>query len=164
MITVLTHNFPHAEKPFAGIFIKNMLELVGGEYEVIGYRGFGYNPLKLTLYLIRTFYTTMRHRTPLLAFWIYPAGVLAWLSGRRYSLVCVGVDIFSIVKRPLFCRLALPVLAKAEELIFIGAYPRQVFESAYGDRFQNKSRLIHLPVEPSFIDCAHARLATTDHS
>jgi hypothetical protein len=162
MATILTHNYP-GTKPFAGIFIKNMLELIGGEHRIIGHEGFSYNPFKLFWYLVKTFSTVVASRGPILAFWIYPAGVLAWLCRRRYSLVCVGIDIFSICKSPLYMRLARPVLDRAVSLVFIGEYPMTVFMQAYGDRYKEKSSLIHLPVDQAYISRAHARLASVNN-
>ena len=82
----------------------------------------------------------------IVAYWIFPAGILAWLSGRPYILNCVGLDVFIICRSKLFSRLARPILDKACKLVFIGGHPMQLLRDTYGDRYANKMHLIYLPV------------------
>lgn len=82
----------------------------------------------------------------IIAYWIFPAGILAWLSGRRYILNCVGLDVFIICRSKLFSRLARPILDRACKLVFIGDYPMQLLRETYGERYVDKMLLIYLPV------------------
>ena len=86
-------------------------------------------------------------RRLIIAYWMFPAGLVAYLSGRPYILNCVGLDIFLICRCRFLSFLFKPILKKALKLVFIGAHPKNVFEKAYGDEFKSKSHLIYLPVD-----------------
>ena len=86
-------------------------------------------------------------RRLIIAYWMFPAGLVAYLSGRPYILNCVGLDIFLICRSRILSFLFKPILKKALKLVFIGAHPQNVFEQAYGDEFKSKSHLIYLPVD-----------------
>ena len=43
--------------------------------------------------------------------------------------------------------IAIPILNRARELVFIGRHPMNVFNERFGDRYRDKSHLIYLPVD-----------------
>lgn len=134
-LLILTHNYPTKESPNSGIWIKRLwgdkpVMLIGKLKGMLG------SLLKL------------RKETGLIiAYWIFPAGVLAWLSGRPYILNCVGLDIFIMNRSPLISFLVKPILKKAEALVFIGSHPMNLFHKIYKNEFKDKSHLIYLPVD-----------------
>jgi hypothetical protein len=134
-VVILTHNYPTAERPNSGIWIKRLW----GDKPVVllgKFRG-----------LLRAVLRLRRQKGIIVAYWMVPAGVVAWLSGRPYILNCVGLDIFLICRSRVLSALFRPVLNRARSLVFIGSHPMRVFESAYGDRYKHKSHLIYLPVD-----------------
>ncbi|MFZ5980461.1 MAG: hypothetical protein ACOYVF_07490 [Candidatus Zixiibacteriota bacterium] len=145
MITIVTHNFPKEKTDSSGIFIKNLWDIIDEEYEVIGYEDF--KSKSLPAYLLANWKKLRRRKNLIVAYWIFPAGILAYLSRRNYILNCVGLDIFMIRDSKLLKWMAKPILARAKELVFIGQHPKNVFERVYGDRYRHKSQLIHLPVD-----------------
>ncbi len=144
MVTILTHNFPKDKTDNSGIFIKQLWDIIGMPYEVVGHVNFSKS--NLLGYLITTWRQLRRGKGLIVAYWIYPAGLLAFLSGRRYILNCVGLDIFMVSRSRILAWVAVPVLNKADQLVFIGKYPMTVFNRRFGDRYRHKSHLIHLPV------------------
>lgn len=96
--------------------------------------------------LLRSLLDLRRGRGLIIAYWIFPAGILAWLSGRPYILNCVGLDVFIVCRSKLFSRLARPILDRACKLVFIGGYPMQLLRERYGERYTDKMHLIYLPV------------------
>ena len=134
-LIILTHNYPTPEFPNSGIWIKRLwgdtpVLLIGKLKGLVG------AVLKLR-----------NDRRLVIAYWMFPAGLVAYLSGRPYILNCVGLDIFLICRNKLLSLLFKPILKKALKLVFIGAYPKKIFEQAYGDTFKDKSHLIYLPVD-----------------
>ena len=145
MVTLVTHNFPKDKTDSSGIFIKNLWDLLEREYEVIGHEDF--KTKNLLSYMLGVWRRLRQKRNLVVAYWIFPAGVLAYLSRRPYILNCVGLDIFMIRDSKILSWVARPVLKRALALVFIGQYPLTVFEQIYGQRFRAKSQLIHLPVD-----------------
>ncbi len=145
MVTLVTHNFPKDNKDSSGIFIKNLWDLLGVDYEVMGHENFKSKSLPSYLYEIRRRLRTKKNL--IVAYWIFPAGLLAYLSGRPYILNCVGLDIFMIRDSKILKWIAKPILGRARELVFIGRHPMAVFEGVFGDKYRSKSHLIHLPVD-----------------
>ena len=131
---ILTHNYPSGPKDNSGIWIKRLWE--GEEVMKISI-GFG---------LLRSLRQLRRGKGLIIAYWIIPAGILAWLSGRPYILNCVGLDVFIVCRSRLLSFLFRPILNKACKLIFIGGFPMQLFRDRYGDRYARKMHLIYLPV------------------
>jgi len=134
-LLILTHNYPTPEHPNSGIWIKRLwgdtpVMLVGKLKGLIG------SVMKLR-----------RGKGLIVAYWILPAGLLAYLSGRPYILNCVGLDVFIICRSGILSFLARPILNKAIKLVFIGGHPMNLFEMRYGDAFKKKSHLIYLPVD-----------------
>jgi len=145
MVTLVTHNFPKDKTDSSGIFIKNLWDIIDEEYEVVGHEDF--KSKNLFSYLWGGWRQLRRGKNLIVAYWIFPAGVLAYLSRRPYILNCVGLDIFMIRDSKILSWIARPILSRALELVFIGRHPRAVFEKIYGDRYRSKSQLIHLPVD-----------------
>ncbi|MGH8015592.1 MAG: hypothetical protein ACREBV_05330 [Candidatus Zixiibacteriota bacterium] len=134
-LLILTHNYPSPEDPNSGIWIKRL---------------WGDKPVLLIGKLKGIFGAAMKLRKDkrlIIAYWMFPAGFVAYLSGRPYILNCVGLDIFLICRSKILSLLFRPVLNKALKLVFIGAHPKNVFETAYGDKYKSKSHLIYLPVD-----------------
>lgn len=134
-LLILTHNYPTPEYPNSGIWIRRL---------------WGDTPVLLIgklKGLIGAIWKLRRDRRLIIAYWMFPAGLVAYLSGRPYILNCVGLDIFLICRLKLLSFLFRPVLGKALKLVFIGAHPKKVFEQAYGDSYKSKSHLIYLPVD-----------------
>ena len=134
-VIVLTHNYPSPEYPNSGIWIQRLW----GETPVMRI-----GKLKG---LIGAVMKLRSDRRLIIAYWMFPAGLVAYLSGRPYILNCVGLDIFLICRSRILSFLFKPILKKALKLVFIGAHPQNVFEQAYGDEFKSKSHLIYLPVD-----------------
>ncbi len=132
---ILTHNYPTRESPNSGIWIKRL---------------WGDKPVMLVGKL-KGFLKAVRELRSgsgtIIAYWMFPAGLLAYLCGRPYILNCVGLDIFMICPSRILSFLFRPVLNKADKLVFIGGHPKNVFERRYGDRYKSKSHLIYLPVD-----------------
>lgn len=133
-LLILTHNYPSAESPNSGIWIKRLwgdtpYMLIGKLKGIIG------AVLKLR-----------KEERLIIAYWMFPAGFVAYLSGRSYILNCVGLDIFLICRSKILSFFFKPILNKAKKLVFIGSHPKNVFEKAYGDKYKHKSHLIYLPV------------------
>ena len=133
-LLILTHNYPTEQNPNSGIWIKRL---------------WGDKPVML-IGRFKGFLTALRKLRQgqgiIIAYWIFPAGILAYLSGRPYILNCVGLDVFMICPSSILSFLFRPVLNKAVKLVFIGGHPKNVFEKRYGSRYKNKSYLIYLPV------------------
>ncbi len=134
-LLILTHNYPTLEYPNSGIWIKRLwgdkpVLLIGKLKGLIG------AVLKLR-----------KDRRLIIAYWMFPAGLVAYLSGRPYILNCVGLDIFLICRSKFLSFLFRPILKKALKLVFIGSHPKRIFEQAYGNEFKSKSHLIYLPVD-----------------
>jgi glycosyltransferase involved in cell wall biosynthesis len=149
---VLTHNFPKHEKDPSGKFIADMLTLTGAEYQVVGERGFARGIFGLFGYMAKTYVKVIPTKGPILAFWMYPAGILAYLTGRRYWMVCVGIDIYMVERSGILRSIMKPVIAKADTLIFIGEKPKRTFDEVYKNQFVDKEHLCYLPVEQVFIE------------
>lgn len=100
---------------------------------------------------LKGFFSSLRKlrkgKSLIIAYWIFPAGVLAWLSGRPYILNCIGLDIFMICRSTLLSVLFKPVLKKAKALVFIGAHPMKMLHDNYNNAFKDKSHLIYFPVD-----------------
>jgi len=133
-LLILTHNYPADAKDNSGIWIKRLWH--PNPVMKIG-KGLG---------LFKSLLELRRGKELIVAYWIFPAGILSWLSGRPYILNCVGLDIFIICKSKLLIRMARPILDKASKLVFIGGHPMKVLADAYGDRYTDKMHLIYLPV------------------
>lgn len=88
----------------------------------------------------------------MIAYWVFPAGIIAYLSRRPYVLNCIGIDVLMICSSGLWARMARPILDRAKALVFIGDYPLRIFEERYGDRYKEKTRLIYLPVDTKEFD------------
>ena len=146
MITILTHNYPKYKSENSGTFIRDLWNLIDVEREFVGHLKF--RQVNLVSYLIGTWKELRRKKNLIVAYWIYPAGLLAWLSRRPYILNCIGVDIYALGKSKLFALMARPILDRALELVFIGHRPMRIFKEIYGSRYDNKSHLIYLPVNP----------------
>lgn len=145
MVTILTHNFPTSTTDNSGIFIKQLWDAIGMSYEVVGHTTFRNN--NLLNYIAGARRELKQRKGLIVAYWIFPAGLIAWLSGRPYILNCVGLDIFMIARSRLLSWIAIPILNKARELVFIGKYPMAVFRERFGEKYSHKSRLIYLPVD-----------------
>ena len=134
-LLILTHNYPSEQRPNSGIWIKRL---------------WGDKPVML-IGRFKGLLTALRKlrkgQGTVIAYWMFPAGILADLSGRPYILNCVGLDVFMICPSSILSFLFRPVLNKADKLVFIGGHPKVVFEKRYGDRYKNKSHLIYLPVD-----------------
>ncbi len=134
-VLILTHNYPTPEYPNSGIWIKRL---------------WGDTPVLLTgklKGLIAAVRKLKQDDRLVIAYWMFPAGLVAYLSGRPYILNCVGLDIFLICRSKILSYFFKPILNKALKLVFIGSHPKNVFEQAYGDVYKNKSHLIYLPVD-----------------
>ncbi len=134
-VLILTHNYPTPEYPNSGIWIKRL---------------WGDRPVMLIgklKGLVGAVRKLRKDRRLVIAYWMFPAGLVAYLSGRPYILNCVGLDIFLICRSKLLSFLFRPILNKALKLVFIGAHPQKVFEEAYRDLYKSKSQLIYLPVD-----------------
>lgn len=134
-LLILTHNYPSEQSPNSGIWIRRLwgdkpVMLIGR------FKGFVSALRKLR-----------RGSGTIIAYWMFPAGILAYLSGRPYILNCVGLDVFMICPSSIISFLFRPILNKADKLVFIGGHPKIVFEKRYGDRYKDKSHLIYLPVD-----------------
>jgi hypothetical protein len=145
MVTVLTHNFPRDKTDNSGIFIKQLWDRMGIAYEALGYQDF--RKKNLLFYLFGVWRELRRGRGLVIAYWIFPAGLLARLSGRPYILNCIGLDIFMISRSRLLSWVAVPILNRARELVFIGKHPMAVFRKRFGDRYDEKSHLLYFPVD-----------------
>lgn len=134
-VLILTHNYPTPDYPNSGIWIKRL---------------WGDTPVLLTGKLKGIFGAVRRLKQDnrlVIAYWMFPAGLVAYLSGRPYILNCVGLDVFLICRSKILSYLFKPIVNKALKLVFIGSHPKNVFEQAYGDAFKHKSHLIYLPVD-----------------
>lgn len=134
-LLILTHNYPSEQSPNSGIWIKRL---------------WGDKPVMLIGRLKGLLTALLKLRSgsgTIIAYWMFPAGILAYLSGRPYILNCVGLDIFMICPSSILSFLFRPILNKADKLVFIGGHPKYVFEKRYGSRYKNKSHLIYLPVD-----------------
>jgi len=134
-ILILTHNYPTPEYPNSGIWIKRL---------------WGDKPVMLIgklKGLVGAVRKLRQDKRLIIAYWMFPAGLVAYLSGRPYILNCVGLDIFLICRSKLLSFFFRPVLKEALHLVFIGSHPKSVFEKAYGDSYKHKSHLIYLPVD-----------------
>lgn len=131
---ILTHNYPADAKDNSGIWIKRLWH--PQPVMKIG-KGLG---------LFNSLMELRRGKGLIVAYWIFPAGILAWLSGRPYILNCVGLDVFIICRSKLFSRLARPILDRASKLVFIGGHPMKLLHETYGERYVDKMQLIYLPV------------------
>ena len=146
MVTVLTHNFPKDKTDSSGVFIKQLWDTIGVHYEATGHEEF--KRKNLLSYMFGVWRRLRQKKEDLIvAYWIIPSGVLAFLSGRPYILNCIGLDIFMITRSRFYSWLTRPVLNRALELVFIGQHPKKVFEERYGERYIAKSHLIYLPVD-----------------
>ena len=97
-VLILTHNYPTKESPNSGIWIRRLwgdkpVMLVGKLKGILG------SILKLR-----------KTKSLIIAYWTFPAGVAAWLSGRPYILNCVGLDVFMMAQSPLLAFLVKPIL------------------------------------------------------
>lgn len=82
----------------------------------------------------------------IIACWVIPAGLLAFLSGRPYIMYCLGLDCFWVERSRLVALLFRPILDRAEVLVFSSSRLRDALNSGYGTRYLAKSRVILLPV------------------
>lgn len=159
-LCIVSHNFPKGGGDSSGKFIRDMLDLVDADYVVVGARGFKKKPLALILYCIKTWYTLLTKRdSTVIAFWAYPAALLALLAFRKYVVVAIGLDVYGICRRPMRRILFYPVFAKAERIVFIGTEPMLTFVEAYGSRFSYKTALAYFPVQEDYMREAERRYA-----
>lgn len=159
-LCILTHNFPKESDDAGGKFIKDMLDLVDADYRVIGSRGFTRQGFALLKYCMKTWVQLLKNRKEIIiAFWTYPAGLLAFLAGRKYVVVAVGLDVYGICRSPILKVLFYPVFAKADKIVFIGMEPMLLFAEAYGSRFSYKTALAYFPVEDEYMKIAKGAYA-----
>ena len=131
---ILTHNYPSDAKDNSGIWIKRLW----GDKPVM--------KIGLGLGLIRSLMQLRSGKGLIIAYWTFPAGVLAWLSGRPYILNCVGLDVFIMQRHRWVAWLMKPVLNKAVKLVFIGGHPMRIVKAMYDGKYDDKMQLIYLPV------------------
>lgn len=134
-VLILTHNYPTPEFPNSGIWIRRLW----GDKPVLLI-----GKLKGLVGAVRKL---RQEKRLIIAYWMFPAGVVAYLSGRPYILNCVGLDVFLICRSKILSSFFKPILNRALKLVFIGSHPKKVFEEAYGDVYKSKSHLIYLPVD-----------------
>lgn len=132
---ILTHNYPTPATPTAGIWLQRAFG--DQRVTVIGkWRGWwrGWRAIRASRELV-------------VACWMMPAGVLAFLSGRPYVLYAIGLDCFLVQRHAWLAAALRPVAARARLITFASEHARRAFEEAYGDAFAAKSRLVRLPVD-----------------
>lgn len=82
----------------------------------------------------------------IVAAWIIPSGILAFLSGRPYIVFGLGLDCFWAERHKVIAWLWRPVLNRAVQIVFESQRVYNAIHNAYGDRYTDKMRIIHLPV------------------
>ncbi len=132
------------------------MKLLNVPYTIVGNWRFTRSVLGIYEY-VRTCRGLIKNQTgDVVAFWGYPAGITAYLSGRPYTLVLIGVDVYTICGSRLWSWLYRPVLNKAKKLIFIGPEPRKAFGQRYGKRYSGKMRECYFPVGEEYTEAARS--------
>lgn len=139
-VLIITHNYPKNEKDSSGIWIKRLWE--GFDKYDVFIMPIPKIPLRIFFYL-----RLIKFVNPdiIVAYWMAPAGVLAYLSGVKYILNCVGIDVYKTERSWVWRTAMWPIVNKAETLIFIGNKPMQVLTEVY-PYVGWKSKLIYLPM------------------
>lgn len=130
MIAVITHNYPDANNPVAGLFVKDhkaILEAETGEEVRVFHYPFGEypmtesikNPLKWPK-LIHYFLQTPRRirqdigkctadnngvRPTILAHWFFPSGIFATRFFDNVDVICHGTDLYQLQKHPVIAKM-----------------------------------------------------------
>jgi hypothetical protein len=134
-VLVLTHCWPESSEDSSGVWLKRAFE--GLPVMKIG---------KWGMFSLKSLVKLRRRQGVIIACWVIPAGVLAYLSGRPYIMYCLGLDCFWAKRHRLVAWLFRPILDKAAKLVFSSRHLRDTMNDPYGDRYTSKSQVIHLPV------------------
>jgi len=134
-VLIVTHCYPKDNKDSSGIWLKRAFEkypvLKIGKYDM-----FSLNRLK----------EVKKHNGYLIACWVIPAGILAYLSGKPYIMYCLGLDCFWAKRHWWVALLFRPLLNRAKMLAFSSRHLMETLNAPYGDRYRSKSRVVHLPI------------------
>jgi hypothetical protein len=134
-MTILTHNWPGHPTPNAGIWLKRVFD--GSPVITVGKRRGWFKAWR----------QARQSLEPVVACWTFPAGLIAFLSGRPYVLYAIGLDVFWMKKSRLFSLLATPILRRARQIVFCSEHGEAAFMSRFGRDYEHKSRIIRFPVE-----------------
>lgn len=139
-VLVITHNYPKNEKDSSGIWIKRLWE--GFDKYDVFIMSIPKVPINIMYYLKQIW---KLNPDIIVAYWMAPAGILAYLSGVKYILNCVGIDVYKVQRSWLWKTAMKPVVDKAETLIFVGNKPMEILTEVYPE-IRWKSKLIYLPM------------------
>jgi hypothetical protein len=135
-VMVLSHCYPHTEDRLSGIWLHRV------------FAGNPYIHIKKSIRgAVLALWRLLKTKQLVIACFLFPAGVIAWLSRKRYILVGVGLDCILVGRHRWLGLLLYPVVRRARAIVFISEHNRRQFENCYGQRFTAKSRVILLPVE-----------------
>lgn len=131
---VLTHCYPENSKDNSGIWLKRAFD--------------GFPRMKISKWGMTpgNLLKLRKGEGLIVACWVIPAGLLAYLSGRPYIMYCLGLDCFWVKRSKIIAWLFRPILDKACKLVFSSRHLCENLNAGYGERFLDKSQVIHLPV------------------
>lgn len=140
-VLVITHCYPKDERDNAGVWIKQLW----GDQDSSVFDATVLHIPKIPRNIFK-WLKEIKKINPdvIVAYWVMPAGVLAFLSGRKYILNIVGTDLYKLAGNRLLRVLLTPVIENADRLVFIGTAPKKMFDDMFGER-QNET-LIYLPM------------------
>jgi hypothetical protein len=133
---LITHCYPENETDNSGIWLKRAFD--GLPVMRIG---------KWGMFSIGNIMKLRRGNGLIISAWIIPAGILAWLSGRPYIILGLGLDCFWAERYKPIAWLWRPVLNRALRLVFESQRVYNSIHNAYGDRYADKMHIIYLPVD-----------------
>ena len=182
MIAVITHNYPDADNPVAGLFVRDhkaILEADTGEEVRLLHYPFGEypmtesikNPLKWPKF-IHYFLQTPRRirqdigkctvdnngvRPTILAHWFFPSGVFATRFFDNVDVICHGTDLYQLQKHPWIARIYASCARRVLCWRCVSTDLKRILLEIYP--FLDKSRILvrPMPIDPIFRDSGKKR-------
>jgi hypothetical protein len=133
-MTIVTHCYPTPQSPNAGIWLRRVFD--GADVVLVGKLCGWWSAVR----------RVRDSAGPIVACWIFPAGIIAYLSGRQYVIYGLGLDCFWLSRSRILAWACLPVVSRARRIVFSSDTLRSAFRSAYGSRFDAKLQVIRLPI------------------
>lgn len=136
-ITLITHNYPTPEQPNAGCWLKALWP----DASVIHLPKI---PWKFWQFVREV--RSLPEDTIIIACWLFPAGLIAYLSRREYILLSAGMASIKVGHNRIWAWMFWPIVKRAQKVVATSDYLRNCLVGVYGYlALRDKARTIHLP-------------------
>lgn len=177
MIAVITHNYPDADNPVAGLFVKDhkaILEAETGEEVRVFHYPFGEYPMTKSIKkplkwpkFIRYFLQTSRQirqdiekctvdnngvRPKILAHWFFPNGTFAARYFDNVDVICHGTDLYQLQKYPVIAKLYASRARRVRSWQCVSTDLKRILLELYPFLDESKISVDPMPIGPMFLD------------